>query len=76
MARALKKISWNQVALITAIGFAWTKLGLGTAVKDVIPPPPSCPVGQAPKWFFGTQIINGQSVGPGWVCRPVDIKRL
>ena len=34
MARALKKISWPQVALITAIGFAWTKLGLGTAVKE------------------------------------------
>jgi len=37
MARALKKISWKQVALITAVGFAWTKLGVGTAVTDISP---------------------------------------
>jgi hypothetical protein len=76
MARAVKKKPWAGVALLLGLGFAWSKLGLGAAVKDITPPPPSCPVGQAPKWFFGTQIINGQSVGPGWVCRPVDIKRL
>jgi len=34
MARALKKISWIQLAWITAMGFAWTKLGIGTAVKE------------------------------------------
>jgi len=71
-----KQIPWTNIALVAALGFAWTKLGLGAAVKNITPAPPSCPVGQAPKWFFGTQIINGQSVGPGWVCRPIDIKRL
>jgi len=52
MARALKKISWTQVAWITAIGFAWTKLGVGTAVKEtgilnMLPgePPPKSEVG-------------------------------
>jgi len=35
MAKAVKKISWKQVALVVGAGFAWTKLGLGTAVKDV-----------------------------------------
>jgi len=35
MAKAIKKISWQQVALIVGAGFAWTKLGLGVAVKDV-----------------------------------------
>jgi len=35
MAKAIKKISWQQVALIVGAGFAWTKLGLGTAVKDI-----------------------------------------
>jgi len=37
MARALKKISWKQVALITAIGFAWTKLGVGVAASEIMP---------------------------------------
>jgi hypothetical protein len=37
MARALKKISWKQIAVITAIGFAWTKLGVGTAVTEIMP---------------------------------------
>jgi len=37
MARALKKISWKQLAWITAIGFAWTKLGVGTAVTEIMP---------------------------------------
>ena len=37
MARALKKISWKQVALITAVGFAWTKLGVGAAVTEIMP---------------------------------------
>jgi len=44
MAKAVKKITWKQVALIVGAGFAWTKLGLGTAVKDiglVWPIPPS-----------------------------------
>jgi hypothetical protein len=43
MAKNVKKISWRQVALIVGAGFAWTKLGLGTAVKEigVWPKPPS-----------------------------------
>jgi len=61
MARALKKINWKQVALITAVGFAWTKLGVGTAVSDVIIPPgkPSdpCPPG-----------MQRRLVGGRWIC--------
>jgi len=34
MARALKKIGWKQLAWITAMGFAWTKLGIGMAAKE------------------------------------------
>ena len=44
MAKVVKKISWRQVALVLGAAFAWTKLGLGTAVKDiglVWPQPPS-----------------------------------
>ena len=62
------------------LAFAWTKLGLGDAIKDIgaviqQPPPPSCPAGEAPR-FFEVKNINGREVGPGWVCLPVDIKRL
>jgi len=35
MAKAVKKITWRQVALVVGAGFAWTKLGLGAAVKQV-----------------------------------------
>ena len=41
MARAVKKIPWTNIALLTALGFAWSKLGLGAAVKDVIPLDPT-----------------------------------
>jgi len=78
MAKAVKK-RWTQLAWLTAIGFAWTKLGLGAAARDVgviTPPAPSCPVGENPRWFGKQQIINGRSVGPGWVCLPVEITRL
>jgi len=37
MARAVKKIPWTNLALVAALGFAWTKLGLSTAVKDIDP---------------------------------------
>ena len=36
MAKAVKKITWQQVALVVGAGFAWTKLGLGAAVKEVV----------------------------------------
>jgi len=35
MARAVKKIPWTNLALVAALGFAWTKLGLRAAAKDV-----------------------------------------
>ena len=61
MARALKKkIGWKQLAWITAIGFAWTKLGVGTAVTDIMPPSkPSdpCPPG-----------MQRRLVGGRWIC--------
>ena len=37
MARAVKKIPWSQIGLLAALGFAWSKLGLGAAVKDIRP---------------------------------------
>ena len=64
MARALKKINWKQVALITAVGFAWTKLGVGTAVTEVMPEfglRPRCPTGQTAKFFDNP---------PRYVCVP------
>jgi len=30
-----KKIPWTNIALVIGLGFAWTKLGLGAAVKDI-----------------------------------------
>jgi hypothetical protein len=71
----MKKSRLESLAIFAAVAFAWQRLGL----KDLLPaakPTPSCPVGEAPRWFFGTQIINGRSVGPGWVCLPVDITKL
>ena len=35
MARAVKKIPWSQIGLLAALGFAWSKLGVGAAVKDI-----------------------------------------
>ncbi len=37
MARAVKKIPWSQIGLLAALGFAWSKLGVGAAVKDIRP---------------------------------------
>ena len=37
MARAVKKIPWSQIGLLVALGFAWSKLGVGAAVKDIQP---------------------------------------
>jgi len=30
-----KKIPWSNIALAVGLGFAWTKLGLGAAVKEI-----------------------------------------
>lgn len=30
-------IPWQQVALVVGLGFAWSKLGLGAAVKEMAP---------------------------------------
>jgi len=37
MARRIEKdkIPWQSIGLVAALGFAWSKLGLGAAVKDV-----------------------------------------
>jgi len=36
MAKSIKKITWRQVALVVGAGFAWTKLGLGVALKEFL----------------------------------------
>jgi len=72
-----KRLNWRDVGLLAALGFAWSKLGLGAAVKEIVPPPPpSCPVGEAARFFLYQKTINGRLVGPGWVCLPVEITRL
>jgi len=30
-----KEIPWSNIALAVGLGFAWTKLGLGAAVKEI-----------------------------------------
>ena len=35
MAKSVKKIPWSQIGLAVALGFAWSKLGLGAAIKDI-----------------------------------------
>jgi len=60
MAKTVKKISWRQVAFVVGAAFAWTKLGLGTAVKDVIPaakPSDPCPPG-----------MQRRLIGGRWIC--------
>jgi len=37
MAKSIKKIPWTNIALIVGAAFAWTKLGVGAAVKELIP---------------------------------------
>jgi len=37
MAKSIKKIPWTNIGLVIAAGFAWTKLGVGAAVKDIAP---------------------------------------
>ena len=32
-----KEIPWTNIGLIIGLGFAWTKLGLGAAVKEIEP---------------------------------------
>jgi len=36
-----KEIPWASMGLAVGLAFAWTKLGLGAAVKDVIPLDPT-----------------------------------
>jgi len=54
-----KKLSVKEIALLAiAGGFAWSKLGLGVAVKEVAPslvtpltpPTPECPDGYRVAW--------------------------
>jgi len=43
MAKSVK-INWQTIGLVVGLGFAWSKLGLGAAVKEigiVWPKPPS-----------------------------------
>ena len=51
-----QKIDLQSVGVLAVLAFAWTKLGLGDAIKEVgaviqQPPPPSCPAGEAPRFF-------------------------
>lgn len=39
MAKSVKNINWKSIALVVGLGFAWTKLGLGVAVREFMPPP-------------------------------------
>jgi len=60
MARAVKKKPWTGIALLLGLGFAWSKLGLGAAVKDVVPeakPSDPCPPG-----------MQRRLVGGRWIC--------
>jgi len=66
VARAVKKVSWRNIALVAALGFAWTKLGLRTAVRDIdpgalVPSALRCKTGFTPKF-----------VGGVWRCVPVE----
>jgi len=48
-----KQIPWTNIALVVGLGFAWTKLGLGAAVKTIpgvsrkvpLKPGGTCPAG-------------------------------
>jgi len=35
MVKSVKAIPWTNIALLVGAAFAWTKLGVGAAVKDV-----------------------------------------
>jgi len=59
-----KSIPWANIVLAVGLGFAWTKLGLGAAIKDVAPPPPrwegkrpmpTCPAGESAYLLPGAQ---------------------
>jgi len=32
-----KSVNWQTIAVVIALGFAWTKLGVGIAAKEIIP---------------------------------------
>ena len=53
---AKNKNRFTAVGVLAVLAFAWTKLGLGDAIKDIgaviqQPPPPSCPAGEAPRFL-------------------------
>jgi len=35
MVKGVKPVPWTSIAILVGLGFAWTKLGVGAAVKDV-----------------------------------------
>ena len=35
MVKSVKKIPWSNIGLVFAAAFAWSKLGVGAAAKDV-----------------------------------------
>jgi len=57
-----KSLPWQQIALVVGLAFAWTKLGLGAAVKEVGLPqvfrkeyPPKSEVGHMSYTEFSTK---------------------
>ena len=56
-----KKLNWRDLGLITVAAFAWSKLGVGEAVKDIVQAPglPSdpCPPG-----------MQRRLIGGRWIC--------
>ena len=70
----MKRSRLESLAILAALALGWKRLDLKPGVAT--PPAPTCPAGESPRWFLGKQIINGREVGPGWVCLPVDIKKL
>ena len=77
----MKRSRLESLAILAALALGWKRLdlkpGMATPPAGVeTPPAPTCPAGESPRWFLGKQIINGREVGPGWVCLPVDIKKL
>ena len=70
-----KKTSWKTLAGLAAAAAAFLKYSADLPIYQETTAP-SCPVGEIPRWFGTQQILNGRKVGPGWVCLPVDVKKL
>ena len=48
-----KKLNWRDLGLITVAAFAWSKLGVGEAVKEaVLRTTPLKPDGSCPPGFY------------------------